>query len=653
MAALNKGNGSGGARANAVFSASSDRRLSIHGLNLQADASSNGTGGAFAHAVANIHQDSLSIAGNIVANAQAVTGVSAQQNAEALASVSLAALNEAVLGNVDVEALASDLGAGNADALAQTAVFGTAVTIGSLVDKANAFDSGSGAAEAVAHATIDPPGSVHILGNASVAADARNLGAAAYGLAASAAADLDFAAFAKVTVDGDLVISAHAANSGSSGGVVAHGGLGFGSATNISLHGVKIDVSAVNGDGSGARATASFVQNNSAVHLNIGTGCLDVEALASSRGGGGAFANALSDIVQDTVSIAGDVTVKATAFNAGSAGEGSGAQAISNLVLHADSGNITVGGRVDVTAFASDNGRGSASATALTNLFAGTGAGKGDVSVGALIDQASAIDHGSGAAHAIANSVVDPATVTINGNAYVTAYAENFDGPSSGAPASAAADLTFGSGLAVSVLGNVAVIADALTHGGGSPNAHAALHKAGVASFHANSTIVGEGIPIDPIALGLFASPADIQIDGTALSIADPPTDPPAAVMLPAPAGPNGTISRAPSAAGPLSLSTAPPVGGTDPDGAMAAQETGPGTDPVPKRDRTNFDALQALPIDGQPYPSGGMSAIPLSINGESCGALGEAGLIRPPDKALPKACAQPPINLTGMADGP
>ena len=79
--------------------------------------------------------------------------------------------------------------------------------------------------------------------------------------------------------------------------------------SNIDLGGVQIDVEArregVTGAGPGANATASFVMNDPAVNLSIGAKGLNVQALASSAGGQGALANALVDITQDNLVIAG------------------------------------------------------------------------------------------------------------------------------------------------------------------------------------------------------------------------------------------------------------------------------------------------------------------------------------------------------------
>ena len=206
------------------------------------------------------------------------------------------------------------------------------VTLGSLAVHANALNSGSGNANAIAVANIDPPATVHILGNASVIASALNRGAGSDDeTAASANAQLHFTDFATVTVDGNAAVGAHATNFGL-GGVNANGIIDFGGAGNINLGGVQIDISALNegsaAGGPGANALAVFQEFNAAVNLTIGSGGINVQALASSHRGGGAFAVATALIIQDDVAVHGGIAVKANAFN--------GAGGVGNAVGIAD-----------------------------------------------------------------------------------------------------------------------------------------------------------------------------------------------------------------------------------------------------------------------------------------------------------------------------
>ena len=215
--------------------------------------------------------------------------------------------NVAVGGVIDVGALANDHGSGDAvaSALADIQAGEDSISIGALFAKASADNAGGGVAKALTLAGLDPS-SIHIHGNAEVTANARNLSGPGNGsVAASANAQLTFNNAATVIVDGNLAVLAHATNSGSNG-VKAKGGVGFGPAGNIDLGGARIDVAVLNkgsnGGGSGAHATAEFVQNNGLVHLVIGSGGLNVQAHASSQGTVGAFANARAIIHQNAVS---------------------------------------------------------------------------------------------------------------------------------------------------------------------------------------------------------------------------------------------------------------------------------------------------------------------------------------------------------------
>ena len=149
------------------------------------------------------------------------------------------------------------------------------------------------------------------------------------------------------------------------------------------------------------------------MHLNIGAGGLDVEALASSLGGGGASANALVDIVQNNLVVLGDITVAATASN-GPGGLGD-AKAVANLQLSGIAGALAVAGNIDVFAFASDRGAGDALATALTGISASAGEGPGHVALGSLTDHADALNGGGGVAtaRAVANLDADSGDVAI------------------------------------------------------------------------------------------------------------------------------------------------------------------------------------------------------------------------------------------------
>ena len=418
VAALNRGDGTGGAGASAVFLVDSSIDLSLHSLNLQAAASSHGTGGAGAIANASITQPEISITGDITLGANAVTGSNGSPG-EGLAGATLNLIafsgSVTVAGHIDVGAEAHHgNGTGNAIAAALVGIQASAgegnqanVTLGSLAIHANALNSGSGIALAGAFGDIDPPATVHVLGNASVTASALNRGPGSDDeVAANAIAQLNFTDFSTVNVDGNVVAGAHATNLGL-GRVTANGVIDFGGAGNINLGGVQIDVSARNEGtapgGPGAGAQASFLEFNDAVNLTIGSGGINVQALASSHRGGGAvaFANAL--IIQDDLVVNGGITVGADAFN-GPGGNGN-ALGLATLVLQATAGNVTVDGAIDVGALASDQGAGNAVALAQAIIFDNVGA-TGGITLGSLTVGANAVDFGGGTASGLAGAAL-------------------------------------------------------------------------------------------------------------------------------------------------------------------------------------------------------------------------------------------------------
>src|SRR5205085_1058025 len=139
-----------------------------------------------------------------------------------------------------------------------------------------------------------------------------------------------------------------------------------------------------------ATANAEFDVPSS---VNLSLHSLSLQAAASSHAGGRAIAFAGADIVQPEISITGDITLGANAFN-GSAGEG--AEAVANLALTASSGAVSVGGHIDVGAVAQDTGPGLAIAAALVGIQASAGEGAANVTLGSLSVHANALNSGSG-----------------------------------------------------------------------------------------------------------------------------------------------------------------------------------------------------------------------------------------------------------------
>jgi hypothetical protein len=491
ISARNEGSAAGGpgANATALFNeANAAVNLSIGsgGINVQALASSHRGGGAVAGAIAVIIQDDVAVHGGITVKANAFNGSGGVGNAAGLALLGLQANsgNLTVDGAVDVEALASDHGAGNAFAVAQTAILGIAgatggITLGSLTDKARAVDSGAGTASALATAIMDggnhgPIDHIQILGDLAVNATADNhTGFACDNIGAFAHAAVFFSDAHDIEVGGLVSLGARGTNDGP-GLVNAHASLGFGIASNIDLGGVQIDVEGrrlgVTGAGPGVNATASFVMNNPAVNLSIGADGVNVQAFASSAGGQGALANALVDITQDNLSIGGPVTVGARASN-GAGGNGN-ARAIANLSLHATTGDIAVGA-VAVRAVAQDSGVGNAVATGLTNVFA---SGDGKVTTGPMFDFARAVNKGGGYAQSLAVTHIDAGGTVHIGSAVVTATASNGPGAQGHAiGASANAALIFDHATKLTVDRTAGVFVFGRNAGASGVKAHGAI----------------------------------------------------------------------------------------------------------------------------------------------------------------------------------
>jgi hypothetical protein len=177
-------------------------------------------GGALAIATADIIQPRLDYRRHY-AGANAFNGAAAGEAAHRPSRLTASSGSVTVGGHIDVGAVAHDAGNGRAIASALAGIQASAgegghpanVTLGSLAVHANALNSGPGSALARAVASIDPPATVHILGNASVIASALNLGAGSDDETdASANAQLHFTDFTTVTVDGNAAVGAHATN---------------------------------------------------------------------------------------------------------------------------------------------------------------------------------------------------------------------------------------------------------------------------------------------------------------------------------------------------------------------------------------------------------------------------------------------------------
>src|SRR6266404_3508322 len=441
--------------------------------------------------------ESPAIVGDVTVKAIADNGGSG--NASALAGLTLNTKvgPVGVIGNVAVNASAHGSGGGNAVANAiadiaagsglasgsiQIGAFssGEGLLGGNVAVTANAFEGGGGAALTLAELTLDP-GTIHVFGDLVVSAQASGLGVPPGGIAASANAQLVFSGANKIEVDGDMSILASAINNGH-GQVKAQGGVAFGSASSIQLAGVTIDVKALNlGAGSGgAKANASFIATNPSVTVQLDA--LNLQAQASSHGGGNATANAVGKITQQTLSISGDVTVDAVAFRSGGTGN---AIALADLELVAGSAGLFVGGNVQVTAHATDHGAGFAQANA-NALFASPPSSV-HVAGGLLVSADSNIGGkpGNPAASANAELVFEGSgRVEVDGAMSIVAHGTNF-GPGQ---VKAEGDVDFGATTSIDLADvTIDVKARNLGNGSGGAKANAFFVATSNLTFHLDS----------------------------------------------------------------------------------------------------------------------------------------------------------------------
>ena len=417
----------------------------------------------------------------VTVDATAFTGPDARSdaNASALATLSVAASDDTtahvIIGHfshsgtvgdpVDVEAHASDHGAGNALASARTKVQAGAGTIaavfgGSLTDVASANNWGNGAAIAFAKTTASAlaeiGGSVHIDGDILVVANARDW----TGDAASADASLTLRAAGfingVITVTGDIAIIANAENavdgnaiSRAALDVIASGSneivqLGnvlvdasaseqaIGLASALAVRNIQTPLPSLSGTSfSGVREIriGSLVDRASAINFGGGT----VRALASANlQAGGALhvgggirdaANALllsggamTDAIASACAVlavlsSGDITIAGDIEASGHAAGAAVDVARANTVITANltSGSVFVNGQI--TGFATASG-GSNHASAVLKMDAHGITSGGELGLGDPIMRARA---GS----AVAEWLVDSSGTAASGGAFV------------------------------------------------------------------------------------------------------------------------------------------------------------------------------------------------------------------------------------------
>ena len=232
--------------------------------------------------------------------------------------------------------------------------------------------------------------------------------------------------------------------------------------------------------------------NDPAVNLSIGAQRPQCPGARQQCRGPGALANALVDITQDNLVIAGKTTVGANAFN-GSGGVGN-ARAVGNLVLHATTGDIAVGS-LAVAALAVDSGAGNAVASGLVNAFAN---GDGKITAGMITDRARASNAGAGYAQSLALTHLDAGGTIHIGGAGVVATANKASGAQGhGIGASANAAFVVDHTTKLTVDHTVSVKADGENLGASGVKAHGAI------DFGSAQTINLGGVAIDVSARNL------------------------------------------------------------------------------------------------------------------------------------------------------
>ena len=433
--------------------------------------------------------------------------------AKALANVQINAGtgNASIFGVLEAVATASyDHTGGNA--LANTIASGLAnvfacdnITADQINVTAKANNHGNKSAQALASLNFNAGGSITLEDADLISATADNFsgngasGGGATGALANANAHFNGTGiFGTSESSQSITVRAHAINAGHNA-AKALALLDFGAANVVNLGGITLDVLAsdlrANDNGAGASANAALVQTNGLVHWFIGTHGLNVQAVAHSHGTNVANAHASIDILQNTITIEGPVTVNAEA----SAGANAhGALAIANLLLNATTGALSVGDGVGserdilVKANAHNLGHNHANAQADASLLGNTFVYTENVEVDALAFDS----HANGGADTKANAQLlasaDTGPVSM-GSIGVFALADRVDGSDGANGAVAIANAHLVASDYVWAEGGISVLAVAQDPGGAYANASAEL----LAS--ANRVLIGQSSNQAPI----------------------------------------------------------------------------------------------------------------------------------------------------------
>jgi ribosomal protein S9 len=338
----------------------------------------------------------------------------------------------------------------------------------------------------------------------------------------------------------------------------------------------------------------------------------------------------------------GNATVLGSASAVGG-GLGQNANALASLKIKAETGNIT-GKTLTVVANAIDlgsGGQGVVTAKALSSLDAVTGnvTITGDKTL-ALAQAPHAISHATASADIILHAGHDLAVTGGGLLAQAEALASFAQAPDK---AEALIGVTAGSDIFLG--GNVTALAVAIgSHSGQSATANIFVH-AGTGGFGhlaliGNLSAIASADPVNDHALASVTLIANQMLIIGANPIASAVAGGKSAFRK----AHRTTGSRRNGASGTTAVARINIT--TDPGGLIVINDSSTGV--IPSFSNPNADALQAMPIYDQTFPSGSLMAIPLSVDGKPCGALGGPGAAKGN-----AACHQAPINISNVVEGP
>jgi len=503
-------------------------------------------------------------------------------------------------------------GNGNASALASANVIsneGPVNIAGNVIGSAHAHDAGWGGAQARTLIDLEPAASalatgsgigLHIGGNVAMNALAD----------AGTHAEGNVLAIAVLNADADL------------GGVRIDG--------NIQIRANAQDLSSVPSHGSAAAYANGHLEGASGVSVGGGIAVLASIDNPANTGSSTFF-----------FKLAGD---DAFSFQWGKA------KAVASL--SASDGGVSVGGKVRASAAAFGRGDNSGrshltAATAQVDIEAGDG----NIRIGGAVARALASGTDGSNASANANVKLHASSGTINVSpAGITATALAF--ASFGTHANALGSIAVDADQSIFIRGNVISLAVAISEGN-SNTAHAKTHLAGGGatefgfgppSSFGNIVVIGN--------IGAFAA-ADASQDNATASVEIfaqnnlliVGNDPIASARV----GPSGGTTFAFRQAHVTTNQFA-----SGPGGEATADidiRAGGFIDVIPPSSVTDAQKLYALPTDDPTLnSSGGLTIIPLAVDGEDCGVLGIAGKDQ---NAINKAlsCHRKPINVSDLTD--